>query len=76
MGQLYFCYGSRGDQEWKTVYTQNTAPAVVNGDYYYNTKEKHVYHGESGRWVQYKDTNADTDLAAKFSSVLLLCQER
>jgi len=76
MGQLYFCYGSRGDQEWKTVYTQNTAPAVVNGDYYYNTKEKHVYHGESGKWVQYKDTNADTDLAAKFSSVLLLCQER
>lgn len=75
IGELYFCYGSRGENSWHRVYVQETEPTVVNDAYFYNTRTKMLFHGVSGAWVQ-METAEDKRTAIQFSKVIYYCRQR
>lgn len=75
VGELYFCYGSRGENAWHRVYVQETTPEVVNDSYFFNLRTKALYHGVSGSWVQ-METAEDKRTAIQFSKVTYYCRQR
>lgn len=75
LGQLYFCYGEMGETTWHPVTVSVTAPSVTNGNYYYNIKERKVYHGEGSQWVWEDDTDTKR-LSNNFTKVVTACKKR
>ena len=77
VGDLYFCWGAKGDTNWKRVYiTENgIKPSVYNGAYYFDARGKVLYHGESNSWVKY-ETAADLRVASMFTRVYYYCRRR
>ena len=56
MGNLYFCYGLAGDSVWRRVYVAEEAPQPVAMAYFFNSRNKLLYHGETQqgvlKWVE------------------------
>lgn len=75
LGQLYFCYGEQSETTWHPVSIGTTAPAVVNGNYFYNIKERKVYHGAGNQWVWEDDTDTKR-LGNNFTKVITACKKR
>lgn len=73
-GKLYFCYGERGETAWHYVSVSTTTPAVVNGEYFYNIKERKVYFGQGSKWVWEDDTETKR-LGNNFTKVITACKK-
>lgn len=70
-GRLYFCWGVRGERSWHRAWIGTEVPAVVNGDYFYNTKEGKLYKGD-GEWV-WLETAEEKRVADNFAKVVQSC---
>ncbi len=75
IGELYFCYGSRGENSWHRVYLQETEPNIENDAYFFNLKTKALYHGVNGGWIK-METAEDQRTAIQFSKVAYYCRRR
>ena len=56
-GKLYFCYGIAGEDAWHEVIVSETDPTVVNHGYYFNLKNKVLYHGEGNKWINIAESS-------------------
>lgn len=74
-GELYFCYGARNENSWHRVYFDEVAPYVVNDCYYFNIRNKALYHGVNSIWVQ-METAEEQRIAIQFSKVIYYCRQR
>ena len=70
VGDLYFCWGARGETDWhKVTVAYKTPSSVTNGEYFFSKKYKTLSHGESGKWVKYTSSD-EQRLANMFSKVV------
>lgn len=74
-GILYFSWPARGDTKWMDIYMQDNEPAVVGGAYYYNTRSRVLYHGESGEWVKL-ETVEEKEVAQALGVAFATCRKR
>ena len=53
LGDLYFCYGASGDTNWRKAFVSDTMPSTEFsvGDYYFDLKQKNLYHRENSGWI-------------------------
>ena len=74
-GDLYFCWGSKGDVFWHPAFVEDNPPAVVDGAYFFSKKYKTLWHGVNGEWVQYESA-AEQRVANNFTKVFYYCRRR
>lgn len=74
-GELFFCYGARGENAWHKVFVEETTPYVQNDSYYFNIRSKVLYHGEDNFWVK-METAEEQRIAIQFSKVIYYCKQR
>lgn len=55
LGDLYFYYGKAGESNWHRVYLEEFEPEPVNEAWFYNLRNRQLYHGETQgqgtKWV-------------------------
>ena len=74
-GELYFCWGERGETMWHMVYYGDTAPSASNESYFYDTKKKTLHKRIDGVWQKY-ETFEEKEIASLFSFVIYACRKR
>lgn len=76
--ELYFCWKSEGDDEWKLVTCSEDEPTVSpteDGVYYYNRRKAKLYRAVDGEWVYLDDDNQQR-VTLLFSTVYMYGQKR
>lgn len=61
LGDLYFYYGKAGEANWHRVYLEEFEPEPVNGAWFYNLRNRQLYHGETQgqgtKWINVAELN-------------------
>ena len=61
LGDLYFYYGKAGEANWHRVYLEEFEPTPVNGAWFYNLRNRQLYHGETQgqgtKWINVAELN-------------------
>lgn len=77
IGELYLCWGEKGETSWHRVYVQETMPSTSgnNGNYYLGRKDGKFYYCNNGSWVEL-ETEAEKRCARGTSVVFNKCANR